>query len=268
TQSGQSVDSEDRDQNAEVEALLGGINNQLILEHLGLHLEKVTRNNVSAFTEEGQTDLYQLKFKLRNPSELLGFLQKLDRDDVASNPALADQIAAIMTDFETYLLEYAQVADPDDEELNLYVHLGTIMPELDRIGIATPQTAELVTAAEHIGHRTFGEYLSAQKQNLLPSQRGEFGPAIWVIDITPALLAQKWDDALNFLENLSKRPEGGDFARTLKTHLLACIEQARGILAGTVGDYPFPEEYRARFESFRETLSQAKQRLERLEIVG
>lgn len=126
-------------------------------------------------------------------------------------------------------MEFGSLSSSDKRALS---SLPQIARALGHLAPGPDAEALAAYARMSTSEKKLEQYLAVEDAGLWLAPRKGFGPADWVIDITPEHLQEKWSEALATLREQEALGRDGVGAE-LKDHLLTCVSAAAARLSET-----------------------------------
>lgn len=159
-----------------------------------------------------------------------------------SSEALQLQIDGITPELRVYLDSRQGGSVPDEiaTEYRVYYEAKRKMRIFSR----------LEGYVEYWGQDLLTEFVQAtDKGYLSPPDSEDFPPARWGIDMNPEELSSRWEDAMNFLDELKQKPNASALRDQIKTNLGASLDIA--IESMKQGEKKDEEHYERDLEEWR-----------------
>lgn len=229
------------------------------LSKIGLTLEPV--HGGATFMGLGQeASSGEMRMNVSDGKQFVSFLHVL-QPDVVKETGLKQNLAGLSGILGAQLLKY-DLAQPNDDALQLFGNLGRIIDEYKRLGMGE-SVNQLAIYLQHAREGNLREFVAIDRNGYLSEPGQNFGPADWQLDSTPEYLKGKWNKAIDTLNMCKSNPKAKDLYEQLHSHLLKCVKVARGNMERIEERGGYTPENR---EEMRRILEEAHMQIEDLMI--
>lgn len=213
----------DEEGNQQVNAFFLASSYKDLLNNIGLSLEPVSGKKASIHGEEGSAGEGEMRINISSQENFTSFLSAL-KPERMEIPGLKNYLEKLPAILSVQVLDHYNLVFPEKETVQLFTGLEKIITEYKRLGMGE----SVIGLERYLEHGKIGdlrEFVAIERRHLY-SESGQWGPADWQKDSSPAYLESEWNEAIAILEMARANPKAQALFKKLISHLMRCVNIA------------------------------------------